>query len=416
MDVYQHNVVPGSVEEAMKVIRAQAAQLESLRKTLWVGTKTRQNKKERARLHKAFRDDQAATDMFVSPNTLRTLRDLRSRSGEPSKHTGYMWAFLYAMPDDPHNGNHLDQMDEEPDDADDGDAENTDLFGTEEENLKPERGATFPDDDRQVSHECWLMAEKIVTADLAFRIVLPVHGRHIILAVGARHDILVDEAHAMKMQMRLQETKGTMPFNRELIRYFASNHGGITEYRGGRWIARDVKLFENDRHFKPEEDFTEQDQQVQKELDEKVFSSGMAQRLVWSRLIRKGRCDPMKMLARKNDSKSTKTLSLLQKRAAAKKQIPGSFFVEVLDCRGGYRPKNAQVFPKGGDNFDRDVVAQIATLTTVDSNFILKPDGVYSVKKVAEKDKITYSDVIDFVRIMESWAQVHCHSQNGSSQ
>ena len=57
---------------------------------------------------------------------------------------------------------------------------------------------------------------------------------------------------------------------------------------------------------------------------------------------------------------------------------------------------------------DRAVVAQIASLTTIDPNFILKPDGFFSVKKIKEKDRISYQDVMDFVRIMESWVEVRC--------
>jgi hypothetical protein len=210
--------MPASVAEAMQVITAQEQELDNLRKTLWVQSKTRGDKRERAKLVKAFRAEQAAKNLFESPNTLRTLRDLQSRTGEPSANTGYMWAFLFVMPVDQEftlsTGVDPDDFDSDDEPLEDSIFEEDDLAP------KPARGTTFPDDGRHVSHECWLMAEKIVSADLSFRIILPFHGKHVILAVGASHDILVDEAHTMKLQMRLQETKGTMAFNKELVRYF----------------------------------------------------------------------------------------------------------------------------------------------------------------------------------------------------
>jgi hypothetical protein len=108
------------------------------------------------------------------------------------------------------------------------------------------------DDDQHVSHECWLMAEKILQADCYFEVIVPSHGAHVTLAVGAPYKSLVDEAHATRTLMRLQEAKGTMPFHRDLIRYYASNHGGINEYQNGLWVKRNTQMVADGRHFKAE--------------------------------------------------------------------------------------------------------------------------------------------------------------------
>jgi hypothetical protein len=116
------------------------------------------------------------------------------------------------------------------------------------------------------------------------------------------------------------------------------------------------------------QELTEFEIEDQKVADARIFPSGLAQRLVMSRLIRKGRCHPDSMLDHKDHSNHR--LHQIQKMVTQKKSIPASYFHEVLECRGGYRPKASQIFPAADG---RPIVAAIAGLVQLDPNFILRP-------------------------------------------
>ena len=50
---------------------------------------------------------------------------------------------------------------------------------------------------------------------------MPIDGMHIIIGVSAPYQTLVEEAHATRILMRMQETKGALEFHTDLIRYYA---------------------------------------------------------------------------------------------------------------------------------------------------------------------------------------------------
>ena len=129
-----------------------------------------------------------------------------------------------------------------------------------------------------------------MSCELSFRAVLPVDRKVIVIAVGAAYDILVDEAHHTRIFMRLQETKGSMEFHEDLIRYYASNHGGLNEYQNGQWIKRDSSLVE--QHWKPWKELASEDQENQHKRNRRIFTSSLKQQLVLSRLQRRAGYDP----------------------------------------------------------------------------------------------------------------------------
>jgi hypothetical protein len=376
----------GVLEAFQAQIKRQEDELQTIRKVLWVQSKTKPAKKQRDQLSKAREELGAEKPIHKSPNTLRTLRDFERSvaegSGVPVEEMVPLWAFVFSMPSD--DGSF-------PEGEDGEESEGAPLEGEVDEHKQH-------GDDERVSHECWLMAEKIMQADCYFQVKVPPHGNQVTLAVGAPYSVLVDEAHTTKILMRLQETKGTMEFHRDLIRYYASNHGGINEYRAGLWTNRNTQMVADGRHFKLDDDLTEADQEEQEQMNAKIFPSGVAQRLVMTRLIRKGRCHPESMVDRKDNSEAR--LKLIQKLAVHQKNIPASYFHEVLECRGGYRPKGGQVFPKTDD---RALVSDIAGLVQLDGNFVLRPQGILSTKPIPEAERVSYDEVLDFVRTMEEW-------------
>eukprot|EP01052_Picozoa_sp_SAG31_P038357 SAG31_NODE_5110_length_2738_cov_1.601743_1_plen_479_part_10 len=361
-----------------RVIKGQRQELDMLRAALWTKSKAdKTSKKKRKTYEKLLQKVGEREDLHQSPNNLRTLRDMASRCIAHHGDVEYLWAFVFKMPADPEYEAEALRRHQNGDDDEDDEGENTGRW----------------DDDRLVTEECWLLCEKLRQTDFCFKVIMPFHGQQILIAVGASFDVLVDEAHRTRVLMRLQETKGTLEFHKDLIRYYATNHGGLNEYENGKWLKRDPRMGQGDRHFKAVEDMSELEIQEMGALKNKIFTSGPAQQLILGRIRRSAHCDPDKMKVRKDD-RSDKALDYIQKRAVAKKDVSGSFFREILDSNGGHRPRNNVVFPTARSG--RPVVAIVAALVYLDPNFVLQATGLKSMRSIPDKNKITYEDAIEF--------------------
>eukprot|EP01043_Picozoa_sp_COSAG02_P077133 COSAG02_NODE_16733_length_1060_cov_0.903226_2_plen_161_part_00 len=116
-----------------------------------------------------------------------------------------------------------------------------------------------------------------------------------IVAIGAPHHVLVEEAATTKLLMRLQESKGSMEFHPDLMQYYASNHGGLNEYRNLVWKRREGQDLMT--HFKADDDLTEEELAARKANYKRIFTSALAQRLVMSRLKRKAKYNPIDQIS-----------------------------------------------------------------------------------------------------------------------
>ena len=112
-----------------------------------------------------------------------------------------------------------------------------------------------------------------------------------IIAIGAPHHVLVEEAAQAKLLMRLAETKGSMEFHPDLLPYYASNHGGLNEYRNHVWKRREGQDLVT--HFKADEDLTDDELAARQAKCKHVFTSALAQRLVMLRLKRVAQYHPI---------------------------------------------------------------------------------------------------------------------------
>jgi hypothetical protein len=189
--------------------------------------------------------------------------------------------------------------------------------------------------------------------------------------VGADYKVCADEAHSNRILMRMQETKGSLEFHPDLIRYYASNHGGLNEYVDGHWIDRDPSQAQDGKHWQPIEQGSEEEAN-QAERDHKVFTSAIKQRLVLSRLKRAG-YDPEHTMTLTGENK--KTLKYIVKGCVAgiKMNIGASVFNDVLRSIGGYRPKNNVVFKSLGDK--SNIIYEVSRMVALDPEFVLKNDG-----------------------------------------
>jgi hypothetical protein len=125
-----------------------------------------------------------------------------------------------------------------------------------------------------------------------------------IIAIGAPHHVLVQEATHAKLLMRLAESKGSMEFHPDLVHFYASNHGGLSEYSNHVWKRRAGQDLVT--HFKTDEDLTDDQLAARQAKCKHVFTSALAQRLVMLRLQRVTKYQPidqMNLAAKENADK-----------------------------------------------------------------------------------------------------------------
>lgn len=400
--------------EFERTVAKKNSELERIRRELFIDAKCHPAKKKRAKIAEVMKDLAEEDSLHNSPNTLQTIMDLERRTVElnedPEHPVQFVWAFVFDIPKAEDTGEALlpdqEQVDSDQEQTDDG-------------ALSP-RSANS---SMRISHEAWMACEKIITADLCLKYTIPIDGKQLIIAVGAPHSVLVDEAQHMKLLMRMQETKGTMEFHQDLLRYYATNHGGLNEYvkgppdddrsypsdlyhQGPHLQPRDPDQYEE--HWKYDDDLDEQALARRKKNYQKVFTSAIAQRLVMNRLHRLGRYDPdhaMQLASKGGKGEKgpdVRTLTHVANRSVVKhRDIPASLLHDLLTLFGGYRPQNQAVFPTARGEA---VVAHIAKQVQADDQFILKSTGLDSHKKVqGAEDTLTYDHVVDCVSILERW-------------
>ena len=357
--------------------------------------------------------------LWPSPNTIGTIMELQERSMEkvPRGETiKFVWCLVFDMPAKSHAKTNMHAatggVDDDGDD-DDGDGE--------DDQLGPEMDLVDADDspetakksastaELEISHEAWLACEKIVGADLVLRHVIPMDRRFLIISIGAPQSILVDEAYNMGLLMRLQESKGGIEFHPDLMRYFAAFHGGLNEYRNFIWKRRpgtDLAL-----HFKDDAALTERQLEDRQKSLRQIFTSGLAQRCVWSRLNRKGRYSAESQLiigAGKPKSLGSKSgphvaaLKNVQARVKKQRELAASTLHEMIVLFGGFRPHSAAVFKDGtGD----PVVAKLGSAILQDGQFLLTKNGFQSGRNPGLGNVVTYDCIERVCNVLDEWRQ-----------
>jgi hypothetical protein len=329
------------VQTLSKKVETQSKDLDIAKNALWVESKIGASKTDQKRakvvLKKLLSED--GKPLHISPNTMGTIRSHERSGNSLDKLTNddFVYAFVFKMP--------------------------ANTPGADE----------VGEDELFISHECWITVEQMISCDLAIKVVLPVHRHYMIVAVGADYKVCIDEAYSNRILMRMQDTKGSLEFHPDLIRYYASNHGGLNEYVDGHWIKRDPSQSQDGKHWQPIEGGSEEEAN-QAERDHKMFTSAIKQRLVLSRLKRRAGYDPEHTMALTGDNK--KALKYIEKGCVigTKMNIGASVFNDVLRSIGGYRPENNVVFKDLGDEIN--IVYEISRMVAVDPDFVLKNDGV----------------------------------------
>eukprot|EP01043_Picozoa_sp_COSAG02_P026908 COSAG02_NODE_1564_length_11912_cov_7.524676_2_plen_1114_part_00 len=361
----------------------------------------------------------------ASPNTLAKVVELEERSKEAladGEEVKFVWALVFDMPLEsragsadagPGNTNAAVSADGDEDEINEMEHEfGLDLDGDGDVG---ETGRPSPNQSLKISHEAWMACEKIVASDLVLRHIIPIDHRYLILAIGAPMSILIDEAASMKLLMRLQETKGSLEFHEDLLHFFASNHGGLNEYRRHKWLRRNATDIHT--HFIMDKDLPHDRLELRKRRNLEVFTSGICQRVVMNRLQRVGRYSPAHQmgLTSSRGRPDAQILQQMQQRCDLQhpEKIRAPLVHELLVLHGGYRPNAAEAFPsiRGAP-----VVAQVASYLVADNTFVLKPTGgddptpglnggphLDSHKATPVQPEISYDLLRDLVEALGKW-------------
>ena len=372
----------GRLQKYEELLTEKDHEVTVMRKVIWGEGQQGKTRKRRHKAKKTLLALNGAKEVHASPNTVGTIKQMAKVRDEDTAPGGYesimTWAFVFARPKARNMAK---------------DADGQDL--------------PVPSHEVAVSHECWMFCERAIASDLLIEIVVPNGGKTIIISVGASYDILVDEAQAISMPMRMQETKGTMEFHKDLIRYYASSHGGLNEYQDGRWEGRDPNLCAGENHWKSPLEHTEEGENKMAIAAQKIFPSSVAQRLVMSRLRRRAHYDPDWMMSIGDDKKALKYIA---KHIGHESAIAVSHVYEALVCIGGFRPGAASIFPTLGG---RTILTDFARMAVHDPNHVMKATAEHAsvmaaryVERGHDADReVTYAMIPDFLRIAEEWQE-----------
>ena len=311
-------------------------------------------------------------------------------------------------------------------------------------------------EQREISHELWVLAERMWACDLHCKYVITADDRRIILLVGATHELLVKEAHEAKIPMRILNTRGHAPFHEDLTMYMARNYGGLNEFdlRTQKWLPRKqvdpdsdeyATNFDDKHYLQLVEKYTlATDKMSQQELEEElrdrgiwqlgsrflddeeekrskvnelrqrdhrrkesqhedaIFTTAIKQRLVRRRISHMCGID---LDGRLRAPSAKDAIDWVEEHATTKRtRIRSKKVHDMLTAVGGYRPNAGSVFPLNAEGIS--VVTKLAKQCLADPEFVLRPDKPPTrTNKLAavNLDPVTYEELSDAVTVLKQW-------------
>ena len=267
---------------------------------------------------------------------------------------------------------------------------------------------------RPISHETWMVCEQLFACKLILQHHVTPDGKSLIVQIGASLNVLVEEAHISRISIRLQETKGILPFHRDLLEFYATNHGGLNEWDTDQ-RKFEPRIPERYEHWqknlpppildsKPSGDFgedkgtwREETPKETRDRHERLFTSAMTQKLVKGRMRRLGRIVPDKIIGLPKPSQAVGFVikhCIMNRRPVEARRLD-----DLLAAHGGYRPLADLVFPTVDGVA---VVRKLAEACLRDPIFILDPK-VGCRSHSLEKDAVTYDLVTDVCFVLDAW-------------
>ena len=403
----QEKIDRARITELENLVSQRSAKLDVAERAL-ESLEARSMNARKARAARQARKKKAQSDgptpRHKSSNNLAWLENSivyhRQRLAEKYKYPIHLeiapgWGFQFSMPDKTQRA--VDINDEDGDGIVDAVEMDEDELATK---LTRERGATT------ISHEAWILCERAWACDLDVGREVSMNGNTLFITIGACHGVLAKEAHTQGFELRLQESKGMMPFREDLIQYFASNHGGLDEWNhGSGWEQRDPALSEDwaeklkDYHDDDLiETLTAEEKAERTRVERRVFTSSSSQRLCIQRLKRLGHLDPEDQMKMKSPDQMRKYFD--SHATKHRKIITGKKIMELLTAHGGFRTGNETVFPVAEDG--RTLIATVARSVLSDPNLRIHPKLGF-VTTVQTAHAITYADLTEIVQIFDAW-------------
>jgi len=294
-----------------------------------------------------FRSSDTEAAYYQSNNRLGWLKAREKiytqEAGEETvKKIKLVWAFHFKMPkadaieSEPQSGSSRCLSDLEQADAETQETAAGEDVDEDEDDDEDFDSGDLTADSRRISHECYMMAVKLFQCDMFVTHVVTMGGGEIILLTGLPHEQLKEEAEFMKLGMRMQETKGALPFSREHISAFARNHGGLNEFDAEKncWNGRgnDGKNW-----------VANLDQPVAPDEERRIFTSAHAQRLLMNRLDRKLHYEPERRLG-VGEGMAAHLRKEFRGMLKNKHKVSARKIHHLLVTHGGDRPHNERVF------------------------------------------------------------------------
>jgi hypothetical protein len=283
----------------------------------------------------------------------------------------------------------------------------------------------IPAEEYPISHEAWIIAERLLQCDLRVTHEVSFDGNTLYLLVYAPEDVLVNEAHFNKVQVRIQETKGQLRFHEDLVRYMATNHGGLNEYHTGMWVRRDptqaqawaldaiksardgeevddLGKAKSRKEDSDEETITTKRAENRKvsQARRSIFTSALAQRLVMMRMKRLGLVNlEQYKLARKPEV----VREQVKRLANARKKIHASRLSELLLTHGALRPDAKSIFPmRGQGKHERPVVQKLVDCVKRDPDFVMNHNKIIS-HSIHPDHRPSYELISAVCNIFDEW-------------
>eukprot|EP01052_Picozoa_sp_SAG31_P015570 SAG31_NODE_1004_length_10437_cov_2.754208_10_plen_696_part_00 len=268
-------------------------------------------------------------------------------------------------------------------------------------------------------------------------------NQDIILEIGATHELLVMTAHELQIGMRMQVTRGSLPFHEDLVEFMAYNHAGLNEWdeEKRRWKVRggdaSAQFMDGHLHSMERDKLIEAlvdkgvPQHVAKEMDkdalksklsdmrdafdheqelkrrEMIWMSSTRQRLVRYRAKKYAGIDfELRMQAPSPEA----CLESLEDKLEDKKEVRSIYLHQLLTAVGGYRPSAEHVFPRRTDENGSETcyTHKLAQQFLIEPNFVIRKDeegeqNMTARMKSARIAPVTYKELGFVWNDLKAW-------------
>eukprot|EP01048_Picozoa_sp_COSAG05_P018940 COSAG05_NODE_2864_length_2557_cov_1.388527_1_plen_484_part_00 len=230
--------------------------------------------------------------------------------------------------------------------------------GKDADDINPQYKHMYDPQDK-IPLECWQLAHRLWKQDFQISHSFSTTGEYIILSAGLPYQLQIDEAKAMKINMRLSLTKGSHGFIEELVPRYPRSASSNT-----------------------------------------CFNSSHRQGLCLARMKRKCKIYPELMTIVTSKTQAFKAVRSLVKH---EKKVRGRVLYKMFDAMGCYRPHAEEIFGS--------TIKHLSQIVLDDEWIIFYPPDetpatasiLTHIREEAEHVSLGWQQVVDSVHVIEEW-------------